>query len=127
MTTQQIRSLEPALSRYVEEFADCFASFDTRCHLKQYVRGQLSDLPRKSVEPMAHLAQVPPRTLQEFLSLSHWDQDRLRQRVQQMVARDHGDEQAIGIVDESGIPRRGARRRACSVSIAGTRERSTTV
>ena len=35
-----------------------------------YVQGQLSDLPRKSVEPMAGLAGVPPRTLQEFLSLS---------------------------------------------------------
>ena len=107
MTTEQIIGLGPDLSRYLQEFADCFVNFDTRCHLKDYVRGQLSDLPRKSVEPMAHLAQVPPRTLQEFLSLSHWDEDRLRQRVQELVARDHGDEQAIGIVDESGHPKKG--------------------
>jgi SRSO17 transposase len=107
MTAQQIMALGPRLSGYLEEFADCFMSFDTRCHLKEYVRGQLSDLPRKSVEPMAHLAQVPPRTLQEFLSLSHWDQDRLRQRVQELVARDHADEQAIGIMDESGHPKKG--------------------
>lgn len=107
MTAEQIFSLRPALSRYLEEFAGCFASFDTRCHLKEYVQGQLSDLPRKSVEPMAHRAQVPPRTLQEFLSLSHWDTDRLRQRVQQLVARDHADDQAIGIVDESGHPKKG--------------------
>lgn len=107
MTAEQIFSLTAALSRYLEEFADCFVSFDTRCHLKEYVRGQLSDLPRKSVEPMAHLAQVPPRTLQEFLSLSHWDTDRLRRRVQEVVARDHGDDQAIGIVDESGHPKKG--------------------
>ncbi len=107
MTAEQIFSLTAALSRYLEEFADCFVSFDTRCHLKEYVRGQLSDLPRKSVEPMAHLAQVPPRTLQEFLSLSHWDTDRLRRRVQEVVARDHADDQAIGIVDESGHPKKG--------------------
>lgn len=109
MTAEQILSLGPALSDYLDEFADCFMSFETRCHLSEYVRGQLSDLPRKSVEPMAHLAQVPPRTLQEFLSLSHWDPDRLRQRVQELVARDHADGQAIGIVDESGHPRKGSK------------------
>jgi SRSO17 transposase len=107
MTAEQIFSLGPALSRYLDEFKECFGSFDTRRHLKEYVIGQLSDLPRKSVEPMAHLAEVAPRTLQEFLSLSHWDHERLRQRVQQIVARDHADEQAIGIVDESGHPKKG--------------------
>ena len=107
MTGQQICSLKAALSRYLHRFGDCFDKFETRCHLSEYVQGQLSDLPRKSVEPMAHLAQVPPRTLQEFLSLSHWDQEALRQRVQQIVARDHGDENAIGIVDESGHAKKG--------------------
>lgn len=52
MTGQQILALGPALSRYLDEFADCFVSFDTRCHLKEYVCAQLSNLPRKSVEPI---------------------------------------------------------------------------
>lgn len=107
MTAQQIHSLKPALSRFLRRFDGCFEKFETRCHLSEYVQGQLSDLPRKSVEPMAHLAGVPPRTLQEFLSLSHWDQERLRRRVQQIVARDHADANAIGIVDESGHPKKG--------------------
>lgn len=71
------------------------------------MQGQLSNLPRKSVEPIAHLMDVPPRTLQEFLSLSHWDHDRLRDDVQRIVARDHWEPQAIGIVDESGHPKKG--------------------
>lgn len=107
MTEQQITSLGPELSRYVGEFDDCFSHPDTRGHLRHYVQGQLSDLPRKSVEPMAHLAQVPPRTLQEFLALSEWDQDRLRRRVQEIVARDHADAEGIGIIDESGHPKKG--------------------
>jgi SRSO17 transposase len=107
MTVQQIRALRPALSAYLDEFADCFATFDTRYHLKQYVQGQLSNLPRKSVEPIAHLMDVPPRTLQEFLSLSQWDHDRLRDTLQRIVARDHAEPQAIGVVDESGHPKKG--------------------
>lgn len=107
MTVEQILSLRPALREFLDEFADCFIDCDTRHHLTEYVKGQLSDLPRKSVEPIAHLMDVPPRTLQEFLSLSQWDHDRLRDTAQRIVARDHADPQAIGIVDETGHPKKG--------------------
>jgi SRSO17 transposase len=120
MTADQIRSLGPALSEYLDEFADCFGSGDTRLHLKDYVKGQLSDLPRKSVEPMAHLADVPPRTLQEFLSLSDWDHELLRTRLQQIVARDHADPHGIGIVDESGHPKKGGKTACVQRQYCGT-------
>lgn len=107
MTAQQIRALGPALAQFVGRFADCFAQPNTRDHLIEYVRGQLSDLPRKSVEPIAHMAEVPPRTLQEFLSLSDWDHERLRDRVQEIVAGEHADAEGTLIVDESGHPKKG--------------------
>jgi SRSO17 transposase len=107
MTSEQIRSLGPALDGFLGEFDDCFRTAETRGHLRDYVTGQLSDLPRKSVEPMADLAGVPPRTLQEFLSLSDWDHGRARDRVQAIVRRDHADPDAVGIVDESGHPKKG--------------------
>ena len=44
---------------------------DTRAHLPTYVSGQLSDIPEKSVEPIAINAGVAPRTLQEFLNQYH--------------------------------------------------------
>jgi SRSO17 transposase len=109
MTVEQIRSLRPALSQFLAEFADCFVDADTRYHLTEYIKGQLSDLPRKSVEPIALLMDVPPRTLQEFLSLSRWDHDRLRDTAQRLVAQDHADPQAIAIVDESGHPKKGSK------------------
>jgi len=109
MTGEQIRFLGPALDEFLSEFDDCFLTGETRGHLREYVKGQLSDLPRKSVEPMAELAEVPARTLQEFLSLSDWDHGLARDRVQRIVARDHADPHAIGIVDESGHPKKGTK------------------
>ncbi len=109
MTSEQIRSLGPALDEFLEEFDDCFLTGETRGHLRDYVKGQLSDLPRKSVEPMAELAEVPARTLQEFLSLSDWDHALARDRVQRVVARDHAGADAVGIVDESGHPKKGTK------------------
>ena len=54
---------------------------------------------------MALHAGTPPRTLQRFLESVRWDEQRLRDRMQQLVAREHGDPRAIGIIDESGYPR----------------------
>ena len=121
MTSEQIRSLGPALDEFLVEFDDCFLTGETRGHLREYVKGQLSDLPRKSVEPMAELAEVPARTLQEFLSLSDWDHGLARDQVQRIVARDHCDANAIGIVDESGHPKKGTKKGAEHVTVCQVR------
>jgi SRSO17 transposase len=107
MTTDQILSLAPALAEYLGEFADCFGRSEPREHLGQYVRGQLSNLQRKSVEPIALFNNIAPRTLQEFLNSDVWDHPRVRDRLQQTVARDYEDAKAIGILDDSGHPKSG--------------------
>ena len=68
MDAKQIEKYGPRLSRFLSSFDDAFGRPEPRAHLGDYVRGQLSDLPRKSIEPIAMEANVPPRTLQYFLS-----------------------------------------------------------
>lgn len=107
MTPAQILSLGPQLADFLGAFDGCFTRSEPRGHLASYVRGQLSDLPRKSVQPIADFVGTPRRTLQEFLSWSEWDHVPMRDRVQHIVARDHADPQAIGIIDDSGHPKSG--------------------
>jgi SRSO17 transposase len=107
MDSNEIRQLEPKLAQFLGYFAGCFTRKDTRGHLGVYVRGQLSDLPQKSVEPIALEADVAPRTLQEFLSQLKWDEDRLRDRLQQLVAAEHRGPHTIGLFDETGDPKKG--------------------
>jgi SRSO17 transposase len=107
MDAEQLRQLEPKLACFLDRFADCFARKDTRAHLGVYVRGQLSDLPEKSVEPIALEAGVAPRTLQEFLSQLQWNEDQLRDRVEELVAAEHADPHALGIFDETSDPKKG--------------------
>jgi SRSO17 transposase len=107
MDVNHIRQLEPKLTRFLDRFRDCFDRRDTRAHLGVYVRGRLSDLPQKSVEPIALEADVAPRTLQEFLSQHRWDEDRLRDRLQRLVAAEHRGPHTIGIFDETGDPKKG--------------------
>jgi SRSO17 transposase len=107
MDAAQIRRLGPLLDRFLAHFHDCFSRRPTREHLAAYVRGLLSDLPRKSAEPIALDQGVPVRTLQEFLGAHRWDHARLRDRLQQLVARDHACEHSVGTLDDSGCPKKG--------------------
>jgi len=107
MDAKEIAGLGSELMDFLAGFDDCFGRSEPREHLRTYVSGQLSDLPRKSVEPIALSADVPPRTLQRFLESIEWDEVRLRDKLQHLVARDHADGQAIGIIDETGHPKKG--------------------
>ena len=119
MTTNQILSLGPELASFLGEFAGCFGRSEPRGKLEIYVRGQLGQLPRKSVEPMALAAGVKPRMLQEFLASDDWNEEQMCSRVQCIVARDHADPQAIGVIDESGHPKKGAKTAGVSRQYCG--------
>lgn len=107
MDAATILEIRPALSAFLREFDGCFGQVRTREYLGVYVAGQLSDLDRKSVEPMADAAGVPPRSLQEFLSLFKWDESGLRDRLQRRVATRHADPDSVGVIDETSFAKKG--------------------
>jgi len=107
MDAKQIRSLRPKLKSLLKRFDDCFSRSETRGHLSIYVEGQLSDLPRKNCEPIADAVNMPPRTLQQFLSLLDWDHDLMKAKLQQLVATEHAGPHGIGIIDETACPKKG--------------------
>jgi len=104
---KQIKRLRPMLNKYLRQFDDCFGRIEPVERLKTYVTGQLSDLQRKSIEPMADAAGLPPRNLQQFLSLHRWDELRMRDTLQHIVACDHQHPYSIGVFDETGHSKKG--------------------
>jgi SRSO17 transposase len=119
MDAAQIRSLRPLLRSFLRRFKDCFSRSDTRGHLSTYVCGQLSDLPRNNCEPIADAAQMPPRTLQQFLSLLDWDHGLMKTKLQQLVARDHASPHSVGIIDETGCAKKGEKTPGVQVQWCG--------
>ena len=81
--------------------------FRSRDLLRVYVNGQLSDIHRKNVEAIAVEFGTSPRTLQRFLESIKWDEEKLRDRCQQIVADEHAHPEAIGCIDESGTTKSG--------------------
>jgi SRSO17 transposase len=114
MTDQQQRVLGPALSRYLDPFLFCCAYTQTFDHLNTYVRGLLSDLPRKTVEPIALRAGTPVRTLQEFLKDHGWDYARIRDGLQHHTAEllpclPGDDLGTVGLIDETSALKDGTK------------------
>ena len=107
MDASTILRIKPELTRFLNQFSGYFGRVTTRRYLNLYVEGQLSNLPRKSIEPMADAFGEPPRNLQEFLGLFRWDEQGLRDALQQYVARRQGHPQSVGVIDETSFVKKG--------------------
>lgn len=114
MTPKQMMALGTTFAAYLRLFRDCFTHERTAQHLHSYCRGLLSDLPRKSIEPIALVCGTVVRTLQEFLRDHVWDQDRMRAQLQQRLAQQSPPDSAddlgtIGVIDETSVAKKGTK------------------
>src|SRR5262245_50690220 len=112
MTDQDIARLGPAFAPFLARFRPCFLQHRTAIHFDNYCRGLLSDLPRKSVEPIALACGTAVRTLQEFLTTASWDQDRARDTLQGhladvLAALPADPLGTIGVIDETSCLKQG--------------------
>ena len=106
MTEQEITALGPAFAAYLRRFRDCFGQDRTAGHFDTYCRGLLSDLPRKTVEPIALAAGTAVRTLQEFLVTARWDHAAARDALHRHLADVLGEVTAdavgtVGVADDT--------------------------
>jgi SRSO17 transposase len=112
LTTRDIEQLGEELLAYQAEYADLFVRREQREWAAFYMRGQLSALPRKTVEPMVlQLKGADPaavRAGQQFLGEGSWDDDGILQHRERLVAQDLGEPEGVLIVDGSGFPKKGA-------------------
>jgi SRSO17 transposase len=112
MTPQEIARLGPEFGSYLAGYRSCFVQKRTAAHFDNYCRGLLSDLPRKSVEPIALAAGTAVRTLQEFLTTAVWDFGQMRDMHQQRLADTLAELPAdavgtVGVIDETSAVKKG--------------------
>ena len=106
MDVECILKMGPELEDFLQEFSACCGS-EIHSHVHTYVSGQVSLIDRKKVEQIALHSMTVPRTLQEFLASYQWDHERMRIRIQQIVARDQSQGNSVGIVDETSFAKKG--------------------
>jgi SRSO17 transposase len=97
-----------ALWAFQSAFHDCFTRSEPRAHFFDYMVGQLSQLERKSIEPMAlHVEGGTIRGLQRFISDVRWDEEQMVWNYHQLVAEEMGDPDGVLMFDETGFVKKG--------------------
>jgi SRSO17 transposase len=114
MTDSDIAAIGSEFGRYLRRYRTCFGQDRTAAHFDTYCRGLLSDLPRKSVEPVALASGTAVRTLQEFLTTATWDHESARDLLQQHLAGVLADLPSdplgtVGVIDETSCLKKGDR------------------
>lgn len=109
LTGEDVTGLAEALVGYHEQFAACFRRTEQRHWARKYLEGQLSSIPRKSVEPMALAVEGGNvQAMQQFISIGAWDDEAVLAQHQHLVGETLGDaEYGVLILDGCDFPKQG--------------------
>jgi DDE superfamily endonuclease len=96
------------LWEFQSAFHDCLSRSEPRAQFFDYMVGQLSQLERKSIEPLAlHVEGGTVRGLQRFISDVRWDEEQMRWNYHQLVAEAMGEPDGVLMFDETGFVKQG--------------------
>jgi SRSO17 transposase len=102
------RDIDADLDHWLEPFLDVTGRSTRRRMAPLYVRGLLGSGGRKSVQPMAERLGLPSHAqLHHFISSRAWDDAPLWRVLAEQVDRQVGGEDAVLVVADSGIPKKG--------------------
>lgn len=123
MTRDEVRAAGRRVVRWHQRFGGLFGRTGPQRHGMTYLKGLLSDEPRKSMEPIAfRFARSPdggPATqkevvaLEEFMRCSPWEAGDVLREVQAVVAEEllpaamECPIGTVGVIDESGFIKAG--------------------
>jgi SRSO17 transposase len=109
LVPRDVEALADELVAYHAHFAPLFQRSEQRKWALAYLHGQLLELDRKSIEPMAlALEGGDVQAMQQFISDGPWDDERVLERHQQLVAETLGDaETGVLILDGCDFPKQG--------------------
>jgi SRSO17 transposase len=105
---RQVEGLLDELKSYHQLFGDLFQRREQRYWSQKYMEGQLLDLERKAIEPMARaLDGGNVQAMQQFISVGAWSDAALIKRHQEQVAHTLGEPDGLAILDGSDMPKQG--------------------
>jgi SRSO17 transposase len=105
MTLKDLEAWQKEFEQFHARFADLFQRSESREQAKKYLRGLLAQVDRKNSWQVAEaVGERLPDRMQRLLYRVPWDADAARDRLQQFVIETFGEEDGIGVVDETALP-----------------------
>lgn len=100
--------LERKFSELTSAIAGVFGRAEARKAATGYLRGLLSEIPRKTCWDLGkHAGYQTPDVMQRLLSRTRWDEDAVRDAIRRYVVGHLADPDAVLVLDETGQEKKG--------------------
>lgn len=96
------------LDRFLGRYLPLFYRQEQRELARVVLQGKLSNLQRKTAEPIAYAAGRPRKPVQHFVGAGGWDDEAVMAELRRHVAEELADPEAVLVVDPSAFPKSGA-------------------
>lgn len=109
LNAEEVEQLGTLLDEYLAYFQDCYQRREQQEHGETFVKGLLSDLDRKSIEPIAlrYQGEKAVRPMKFFFQRSPWDEPKMLLLYQKRLASLVNDPNGMITVDGSDFPKKG--------------------
>jgi SRSO17 transposase len=109
-----VRGCRDHITRFLKRYLPLFYREEQRGHARAFVRGLLSGLPRKSIEPIAAQAGVPRKNLESFVGAGVWDDEKVMAELRRHVREELAEPDGVIVLDPSAFPKKGTH--SCGVA-----------
>jgi len=107
VTADSVRSCRERLTRFIERYLPLFGRKEQHQHALVVVQGRLSNLERKTSEPIAYLASQERKPVQNFVGAGAWDDEVIMSELRRHVGQEVGDADAVLVLDPSAFAKKG--------------------
>jgi SRSO17 transposase len=114
VSPDDVRGCRGHITRFLKRYLPLFYREEQRGHADAFVRGLLSGLPRKSVEPIANQADIPRKDLQYFVGCGGWDDEKVMAELRRHVREELAEDDGLIVIDPSAFPKKGTH--SCGVA-----------
>jgi SRSO17 transposase len=102
-----LASLVKRLNEFLRPYLPLFGRPERQVQARRAVQGLLSDLERKSAEPIAELHGQPRRAMQHFIGAGPWSDQLVLDLLVDQVADELGSVDGVLIIDPTSFPKKG--------------------
>src|SRR2546426_9564757 len=107
VSADTVRGCRDRLSQFMERYVPLFYREEQRELALVVIQGKLSNLQRKTSEPIAYAANRARKPVQHFVGASKWDDEAVMAELRRHVAAELGDAEAVFVVDGCTFPKNG--------------------
>jgi SRSO17 transposase len=121
MTTEELKEWRVDFLRFCARFDNIFRRKEPRAQATKYLRGLLGPVKRKNSWQVAEaVGDSIPDATQRLLYKAKWNEDAARDLLQKFVIEVFGEDDGIGVVDETGFIKKGTHSAGVKRQYSGT-------